>query len=76
MAIWTAVIWLRVRVPVLSELSAEVEPSVSTERRRFMIAPASASVCEPFDRIAGDDRREGRRDGRHRERDCGKEQLL
>ena len=52
MAIWTAVIWLSVSVPVLSELSAEVEPSVSTERRRFMIAPAAASVCEPFDRIA------------------------
>ena len=36
----------------MSELSAEVDPSVSTERRRFMIAPASASVCEPFDRMA------------------------
>ena len=39
-------------MPVLSELIAEVEPSVSTERSRFMMAPASASVCEPFDRIA------------------------
>ena len=39
-------------MPVLSELSAEVEPSVSTERSRFMIAPAAARVCEPFDRIA------------------------
>ena len=39
-------------VPVLSELSADVEPSVSTDRSRFMIAPAAASVCEPFDRIA------------------------
>ena len=30
-AIWTAVIWLSVSVPVLSELMAEVEPSVSTD---------------------------------------------
>ena len=52
MAIWTAVIWFRVSVPVLSELSADVEPSVSTDRRRFMIAPASARDCEPFERIA------------------------
>ena len=52
MAIWTAVIWLSVSVPVLSELRAEVEPSVSTERRRFMIAPASASIWEPFERMA------------------------
>ena len=36
----------------MSELIADVEPSVSTERRRFMIAPASASICEPFDRMA------------------------
>ncbi len=39
-------------MPVLSELRAEVEPSVSTERSRFMIAPAAASACEPFDRMA------------------------
>ena len=50
--IWTAVIWLRVRVPVLSELMAEVEPSVSTERRRLTMAPAAASVWVPMDRIA------------------------
>ena len=49
MVISTAVIWFRVRVPVLSELMAEVEPSVSTERSRFTIAPAAASVFVPID---------------------------
>ncbi len=52
MAIWTAVIWFMVRVPVLSELSAEVEPSVSTERSCFTMAPAAASIWEPLDRMA------------------------
>ncbi len=47
----TAVIWLSVRVPVLSELIADVDPRVSTERRRFMIAPALASDCVPIERI-------------------------
>ena len=47
MAICTAVIWLRVNVPVLSELMADVEPSVSTERRRLTIAPAEANVDVP-----------------------------
>ncbi len=51
-AIWTAVIWLSVSVPVLSELIADVEPSVSTERSRLTIAPAAASVVVPLDRIA------------------------
>ena len=46
-AIWTAVIWFRVSVPVLSELIAEVEPSVSVDCSRFMIAPALASACVP-----------------------------
>ena len=46
-AIWTAVIWFSVSVPVLSELIARVEPSVSTERSRFTIAPAAASFCVP-----------------------------
>ena len=50
-AIWTAVIWLSVRVPVLSELIADVEPSVSTDLRRFTIAPALASVAVPLARI-------------------------
>ena len=50
-AIWTAVIWLRVRVPVLSELMADVEPSVSTERSRFTMAPALASVAVPAARM-------------------------
>ena len=52
MAIWTAVIWLSVSVPVLSELMAEVEPSVSTERRRLTMAPAAASVWVPIERMA------------------------
>jgi hypothetical protein len=43
----TAVIWLRVSVPVLSELMADVEPSVSTERSRLTIAPALARVEVP-----------------------------
>ena len=38
-------------VPVLSELIAEVEPSVSVERRRFTMAPASASRRVPIERI-------------------------
>ena len=52
MAIWTAVIWFIVRVPVLSELSAEVDPRVSTERSCFTMAPAAASIWEPLDRMA------------------------
>src|SRR5690349_18194904 len=51
MIIWTAVIWLRVSVPVLSELIADVDPSVSTDLRRFTIAPALASVDVPLARI-------------------------
>ena len=39
-------------MPVLSELMAEVEPSVSTERRRLTMAPAAASVVVPPERIA------------------------
>ena len=39
-------------MPVLSELMAVVEPSVSTERRRLTIAPAAASRVVPIDRIA------------------------
>ncbi len=52
MAIWTAVIWFIVRVPVLSELSAEVDPRVSTERSCLTMAPAAASIWEPLDRMA------------------------
>src|ERR1700759_2067972 len=51
-AIWTAVIWFSVSVPVLSELIAEVEPSVSVDCNRFMIAPTRASACVPEARIA------------------------
>ena len=47
----TAVIWFSVSVPVLSELIAEVAPSVSVERRRFTIAFAFASSCVPIERI-------------------------
>ena len=50
-AISTAVIWLSVSVPVLSELIAEVEPSVSTERSCLTIAPAFASFWVPYERI-------------------------
>src|SRR3954469_3467884 len=52
MAISTAVIWLSVSVPVLSEQIADVEPSVSVERSRFMIAFAFARACVPIERIA------------------------
>src|SRR5215471_17699720 len=52
MAISTAVIWLSVSVPVLSEQIADVEPSVSVDRSRFMIAFAFASVVVPIERIA------------------------
>ena len=47
----TAVIWFSVSVPVLSELIADVEPRVSVERSRFMIAFAFASICVPYERI-------------------------
>ena len=47
----TAVIWLSVSVPVLSEQIADVAPSVSVERRRLMIALASASSRVPRERI-------------------------
>jgi hypothetical protein len=43
----TAVISLRVRVPVLSLQMTVVEPSVSTADRRRMIAPRSAMRCMP-----------------------------
>ena len=52
MASSTAVIWFSVSVPVLSELIAEVAPSVSVDRSRFMIALDFASVCVPIERIA------------------------
>ena len=45
------VTWFNVRVPVLSELIAEVEPRVSTEARLFTIAPCLARVVDPVDRI-------------------------
>jgi hypothetical protein len=48
----TAVIWLSVSVPVLSELIADVDPSVSAERNRFTIAFAAASIRVPSERIA------------------------
>ena len=38
-------------MPVLSEQIAEVEPSVSVERRRFTIAFARASICVPSERM-------------------------
>ena len=47
----TAVIWLIVRVPVLSELIAEVNPSVSTEGRSFTIALRLARSTPPSDKI-------------------------
>jgi hypothetical protein len=39
-------------VPVLSELIAEVEPRVSVDCNRFMIAPTLASAWVPEARIA------------------------
>ena len=44
-----AVILLSVRVPVLSEQIAEVEPRVSTAGSRFMIALRSASARVPIE---------------------------
>ena len=35
----------------MSELIADVEPSVSVDRSRFMIAFAFASICVPYERI-------------------------
>ena len=45
----TAVIWFIVRVPVLSELIADVDPSVSTDARSFSTAPCLASSPAPSD---------------------------
>ena len=43
---------MSVSVPVLSELIADVEPSVSTERSRFTIAPGLGELRScPIDRI-------------------------
>jgi hypothetical protein len=42
---------LSVSVPVLSELIADVEPSVSVERSRFTIAFERARICVPIERI-------------------------
>jgi hypothetical protein len=47
----TAVIWFSVSVPVLSELIADVDPSVSVDRSRFTIAFDLASSCVPSDRM-------------------------
>ena len=47
----TAVIWFMVSVPVLSELMAEVKPSVSTDGRSFTIALRLARSTPPMDRM-------------------------
>ena len=47
----TAVIWFMVSVPVLSELIAEVNPSVSTEGRSLTIALRLARSTPPSDRM-------------------------
>src|SRR3954465_12636394 len=47
----TAVIWFMVKVPVLSELMAEVKPSVSTDGRSFTMAFRWARSRLPRDRI-------------------------
>jgi len=46
-----AVIWFRVRVPVLSEQMAEVDPSVSTAGKRLMIALRPAISVAPSARM-------------------------
>ena len=75
-AIWTAVIWLSVSVPVLSELIADVEPSVSTDLQPLHDGAGLGQRRRPV----GEDRRhdggEAGRDGRDRERDGGQEQHL
>ena len=43
---------MSVSVPVLSELMADVEPRVSTERSRFTMAPFAARAVVPIDRMA------------------------
>ncbi|MGB7001700.1 MAG: hypothetical protein WBE22_06780 [Halobacteriota archaeon] len=44
------VIWFMVRVPVLSEQVAEVEPRVSTEERRLIMAYFLAMATVPKER--------------------------
>ena len=51
MAIWTAVIWFGVSVPVLSVLIAETDPGVWAGRSCFMMAPALARDWVPHARI-------------------------
>ena len=72
-AICTAVIWFSVSVPVLSELIADVEPSVSTERSRFTMAPALASVDVPGGEDGRHDGGQAGRDRGNRERHGGQE---
>ena len=67
-AISTAVIWFSVSVPVLSELMAEVEPSVSVDRSRFMMALASASSLRAQREDRGDDGGQAGGDGGDRRR--------
>ena len=47
----TTVTWFIVSVPVLSELIADVEPSVSTESRLFTTAPWAARSLDPLERM-------------------------
>ena len=68
-----AVIWLSVSVPVLSEQIADVEPSVSTDLRRLMIAPFAANSLRADRQQHRDDRRQAGRDGRDREGDADRE---
>ena len=63
-------------MPVLSELMADVEPSVSTERRRLTMAPALASVVVPDGEDGRDHGRQAGGDGRHGEGDGGQEERL
>jgi hypothetical protein len=67
---------LSVSVPVLSEQIAEVEPSVSTDRSRFTIAPFAASACVPSESIVVTTAGQAGRDRRDREGDADHEQLV
>ena len=69
------VIWFIVSVPVLSELIAEVEPSVSTAGSVFMMAFFLAMATEPIDEDEGDDGGQGVRDRADRQGDADGEQL-
>ena len=76
MAIWTAVIWFSVSVPVLSELMADVEPSAPRSAQALHDRSGGGERRGPGSEDRGDDGRQTGRDGRHGESDGRQEEDL